>query len=146
MKLRVLSLLLASALMSGACASAPIVDASAQLQNQQTGVYVTATHQPLQWILWFHDGATLSVDETVAGITPWGQARFFEVAPGKHKFRLFFAYLGQSGVIEGCLNLQRGQVIQLGYTTPHIVTSAGNVTIRDLKTNETVTRVAPPCN
>lgn len=146
MQLRVFSLLFIMVLLSGSCASVPIVDGSTELQNQQTGVYVTATHQPLQWILWFNEGVSLSVDDTVTGITPWGESRFFEVAPGKHKFQLFFSYLGKSGVIEDCLNLQRGQVIQLGYSTPLFATSEGNLTIRDLKTNEAITLVAPPCN
>jgi hypothetical protein len=102
-----------------------------------TGIYVSSAHYWTQWLLWFTEGVTIELEKGQPGqVVPWHDVEFIEVKPGQQFFRMWFQYGGKSGPIEGCVEINEGDLLHFKYDAPFLVTSDGNLEIIDTETEE----------
>ncbi|BDA78214.1 hypothetical protein LPTSP3_g11440 [Leptospira kobayashii] len=125
------------------CSSFP--DVKEKTENEKkTGIYVAATHSPLQWILYFSNGLNVWFNDADPKIVPYKtEAQFFELKEGAINYKVEMTYLS-GGRVVGCLNLKPGQKAYFKYSTPFLITSSGNLNIFDVKT-ETELPMTPYC-
>lgn len=86
---------------------------------------IQASHNPLQFFLWFVKPKVVIDDEALSG--SWGE-QSFDVAAGNHDVQVFFPYLGRkSGHSRVTVGVQTGSVTKLKYDAPFVVTMPGTL-------------------
>lgn len=92
-------------------------------------VSITARRRFGQWLI--TKPATIEIDGAPAGEARWGKAQAVEVAPGPHRLTMSFPYLGrkQVGTATIDLDLGEGQIVDVTYRSPWIVTNKGSLKV-----------------
>ncbi len=94
--------------------------------NTDTGIALTAKHNPLAWLLYFTK-LTVNVDGEPQ-IHKWGST-FVPAQPGSHRLEVSFGYLGRPrGNASTTVIVPDGGVVALTYRMPSWMFSPGKLT------------------
>ena len=93
-----------------------------------TSVRVTPRRRFAQFLIL--KPATVELDGAVAGSAKWGQPAIFPAGPGAHRVLVYFPYLGKKRCGEATLEVDvaEGQVVDLVYRSPWVITMRGSIT------------------
>jgi hypothetical protein len=109
------------------------------------GVIVSGTHRQDQLFLYFTSGISVSLESGETIKVPWGQGRFINLTPGKHKFEIWHDYFNQrANKVTVCFVLKPSQIFHIRYETPLWMPQEGQVTVIDMK-NERVLGMSDSC-
>jgi hypothetical protein len=95
----------------------------------QTGIRVTAKHNPLFWVLaFFKPHAVIDGADTKIA---WKDPAFFPVAVGQHEVVVYFPYLipPKAGKGKVSVTVNPGQVVEVGYKAPWFVFFKGKMQV-----------------
>jgi hypothetical protein len=92
-------------------------------------VRITAKRQLMQFLI--TKPARVEVDGQPIGEVRWGQTAVFEVPAGSRQLTMSFAYLGSPRRGEATVDVQLadGQVVDVQYKTPWLITLKGNLKV-----------------
>jgi hypothetical protein len=95
--------------------------------DQQSGIQLTATHNPLAWLLYLTK-LTVKLDG-VAQTQKWGST-FIPAAPGNHQLEISFRYLGsQRGLASEAVMVPDGGTVAVRYKMPSWMFAKGKLTV-----------------
>jgi hypothetical protein len=94
---------------------------------EQTGIVLTAKHNPLAWLLYFTK-LSVSLDGNAQKLG-WGTNTIL-AEPGPHNLHVSFGYMGQQrGAASTDLHVPDGGTVAVNYKMPSWMFSAGKITV-----------------
>jgi hypothetical protein len=92
-------------------------------------VQVTAKRRFMQFLI--TKPANIEVDGVPTAQARWGKAQVVDVPPGRHRVTASFPYFGKKRLGEASVDVDvvEGQVADVTYHTPRIVTNAGTMSV-----------------
>src|SRR5438045_1682952 len=84
---------------------------------------IIAEHNPMQFLA---PGNFMIAIDNYPTARPWGRW-VFDLQPGNHLVRIWFPYMGESGVALQTVPIQPGWATMIRYTTPFFVFMSGSL-------------------